>query len=31
MRADLRLPMVQLSDASKQKVQTAMRSAGLIN
>jgi 4-hydroxy-tetrahydrodipicolinate synthase len=28
---DLRLPMVQLSDASKQKVQTAMRSAGLIN
>jgi len=29
--ADLRLPMVELSEASKQKVQGAMRSAGLIN
>ena len=29
--AELRLPMVELSEASKQKVQGAMRSAGLIN
>ncbi len=29
--ADLRLPMVEISDASKQKVQAAMRTAGLIN
>jgi len=28
---DLRLPMVELAEASKQKVQAAMRSAGLIN
>ncbi len=28
---DLRLPMVEIQEASKQKVQTAMRSAGLIN
>jgi 4-hydroxy-tetrahydrodipicolinate synthase len=29
--SDLRLPMVEISDASKQKVQAAMRTAGLIN
>ena len=28
---ELRLPMVEISDASKQKVQGAMRSAGLLN
>jgi 4-hydroxy-tetrahydrodipicolinate synthase len=31
MAADVRLPMVEIAEPSRQRVQTAMRSAGLIN